>query len=360
MHKQQVLEDFLPVELCNLEYDPSRGAAIDPHYDDFWLWGDRLVTLNLLSDTFYTMTLPEKPKLECAILLKRRDLIVLDGDARTKFMHAIRREDIKTKRVGITLRELSKEFSQGGEREELGMKVIETALGFQGIAVGNAEKNNDKESGKSYTNNTTISSGISSNDKVDNNSVSPATEHHNYTSSKPQNGHLEPGEKEQARGCDKTHQEKMERDGFQQVTRKKAARIRKKNAANVDFGKMIQQTLSSCPDSLCVDEVIVKIQKYVDELRTDGYAQTFCQAVIPADAAIQRVVGYGIGSFSTCYKARYQLAMLLVLVDTLKVDRERCLVYDPVWNEMELQCLKQLGMNVLMKDEVRMITDICL
>ena len=57
MRASDVLGDFEPVELCNLEYLPQRGAAIVAHKDDTWLWGERLVTVNLLSDTVYTMTL---------------------------------------------------------------------------------------------------------------------------------------------------------------------------------------------------------------------------------------------------------------------------------------------------------------
>lgn len=34
-----ILEDFRPVEQCNLDYSPERGSAIDPHLDDAWLWG---------------------------------------------------------------------------------------------------------------------------------------------------------------------------------------------------------------------------------------------------------------------------------------------------------------------------------
>ncbi|KAM8777015.1 alpha-ketoglutarate-dependent dioxygenase alkB homolog 4 isoform 2-T2 [Rhynchonycteris naso] len=37
-----ILEDFRPVEQCNLDYCPERGSAIDPHLDDTWLWGERL------------------------------------------------------------------------------------------------------------------------------------------------------------------------------------------------------------------------------------------------------------------------------------------------------------------------------
>lgn len=50
------LRGFMPVELCNLDYSPERGSAIDPHMDDDWIWGERLVTLNLLSPTYLTFS----------------------------------------------------------------------------------------------------------------------------------------------------------------------------------------------------------------------------------------------------------------------------------------------------------------
>uniref|UniRef100_A0A8C4X1K1 AlkB homolog 4, lysine demthylase n=1 Tax=Eptatretus burgeri TaxID=7764 RepID=A0A8C4X1K1_EPTBU len=56
MNQIPFLRDFNPVEQCHLEYDPSRGSAIDPHLDDAWLWGERLVTVNLLSTVTLTFT----------------------------------------------------------------------------------------------------------------------------------------------------------------------------------------------------------------------------------------------------------------------------------------------------------------
>ena len=62
MQSEASLEDFRPVEQCNLEYLPQRGSSIDPHLDDSWLWGERLVTVNMLSDTTLTMSLEERLK----------------------------------------------------------------------------------------------------------------------------------------------------------------------------------------------------------------------------------------------------------------------------------------------------------
>lgn len=53
--KVPLLEGFQVIEQCSLEYDPQRGASIDPHIDDCWVWGERVVTVNCLSDTVLTM-----------------------------------------------------------------------------------------------------------------------------------------------------------------------------------------------------------------------------------------------------------------------------------------------------------------
>ena len=44
------------MELCNLEYSPGRGSCIVPHLDDTWLWGERLVTINMMSETYLSFT----------------------------------------------------------------------------------------------------------------------------------------------------------------------------------------------------------------------------------------------------------------------------------------------------------------
>lgn len=137
MKDYPVLKDFIPVELCNLEYTPERGSAIDPHFDDFWLWGERLVTLNLLSDSVLCMTKEDLPNIEVHVPLTRRSLIVVYGPARTDWKHGIHRNDITQTRLAITLRELSSEFQATGPSAKLGQDLIDIALTFKGVAVGN-------------------------------------------------------------------------------------------------------------------------------------------------------------------------------------------------------------------------------
>lgn len=135
MQGLQELKDFLPVELCNLEYSSDRGAAIDPHFDDFWLWGERLVTLNLLSDSVLSFTNDSLRNVEVQVPLPRRSLIVVSKDARNVWKHSIHRHHISGKRLAITLRELTPEFLEGGDREVEGKNLLEVALTFQGSSV---------------------------------------------------------------------------------------------------------------------------------------------------------------------------------------------------------------------------------
>ncbi|XP_062600194.1 alpha-ketoglutarate-dependent dioxygenase alkB homolog 4-like [Saccostrea cucullata] len=136
----EILKDFKPVEQCNLEYVPERGASIDPHYDDFWLWGERLVTLNLGSDTILCMTSSECPDVSVHVPMCRRSLIVVYGPARHKWMHGIHRCDITDRRIAITFRELSAEFQPGGEKEEVGQNLLDIALTFEGVSVGSMKE----------------------------------------------------------------------------------------------------------------------------------------------------------------------------------------------------------------------------
>uniref|UniRef100_A0A8C2VEG8 AlkB homolog 4, lysine demethylase n=2 Tax=Chinchilla lanigera TaxID=34839 RepID=A0A8C2VEG8_CHILA len=158
------LEGFQPVEQCNLDYSPERGSAIDPHLDDAWLWGERLVSLNLLSPTVMSMSReapgslrlrlapPTGPKdsvdsevtptrsvlcqdVEVAIPVPRCSLLVLTGAARHQWTHAIHRRHITARRVCATFRELSAEFQPGGRQQDLGRELLQISCSFQGRPV---------------------------------------------------------------------------------------------------------------------------------------------------------------------------------------------------------------------------------
>ena len=146
------------VELCNLEYTPERGSSIDPHIDDVWLWGDQLVTLNLLDTTILTLSKSQTPNHglenkttsnpglnivqtsnsvseEVQIPLVRRSLFVLDGEARYQWMHSIKREDITNRRLAMTFRNLSLEILTDLKSKDIVHKIQEISKSFQGTVV---------------------------------------------------------------------------------------------------------------------------------------------------------------------------------------------------------------------------------
>jgi len=126
-----VLSNFNPVEVCNLDYSPERGSSIDPHVDDSWLWGERLLTLNYLSSTRLTLTHPVISSTEVVIVLEPRSLLVLAAEARHVWLHAIKRSDVTSRRVATTWRELSGQFAPGGPSfEAVGRQLLHTACTY--------------------------------------------------------------------------------------------------------------------------------------------------------------------------------------------------------------------------------------
>lgn len=157
-----ILRGFKTIEQCSLEYNPERGASIDRHIDDCWIWGERIVTVNVTGDSFLTMTpykdtlkrynlvdvptypsvvqsnqLSIAPKIlndvEDAVIrlpMPARSLMVLYGAARYDWEHAVLREDVSTRRVCIAYRELTPPYLPGGDRYEEAGKILENAMIF--------------------------------------------------------------------------------------------------------------------------------------------------------------------------------------------------------------------------------------
>ncbi|XP_045475060.1 alpha-ketoglutarate-dependent dioxygenase alkB homolog 4 [Harmonia axyridis] len=161
-----ILDDFHTIEQCSLEYDSKTGASIDPHIDDCWVWGERIVTVNLLSDSILTMTVNKKPdryNLNCVknypsvvltkngsdsssyqlkdfkedieytvvrIPMPRRSLLVMFGSARYDWEHQILRDDIVDRRVCLAYREFTPPFLPGGEEYSIGEEILKRAQEF--------------------------------------------------------------------------------------------------------------------------------------------------------------------------------------------------------------------------------------
>eukprot|EP00112_Aurelia_sp_Birch-Aquarium-sp1_P004992 Seg1566.9 transcript_id=Seg1566.9/GoldUCD/mRNA.D3Y31 product="alpha-ketoglutarate-dependent dioxygenase alkB 4" protein_id=Seg1566.9/GoldUCD/D3Y31 len=137
------LSNFDPVEVCHLEYTPERGSSIDPHIDDEWLWGERLVTLNLCSNSILTLSNENlSAELTIQVPMPQRSLLVLQGDARHIWKHSIKRNDVNGLRLAITFRELSDEFTVG-KQADLGEEILKIASTFKGKPLYNGERSNN-------------------------------------------------------------------------------------------------------------------------------------------------------------------------------------------------------------------------
>ena len=175
------LQDYKTVEQCSIEYRPETGARIDPHIDDCWIWGERIVQLNLLSDSVLTLfpyhgdpfrfnltdvasypkimndntgqvhfnpfqqswtsdgpfkshSLKLNPKCDSDVVIRiplpRRSLLVMYGEPRYDWEHCILRRDIINRRVVIAYREFTPTYLPNGTHESTGKEILDMAQNF--------------------------------------------------------------------------------------------------------------------------------------------------------------------------------------------------------------------------------------
>jgi len=174
------LKDYRTVEQCSIEYRPEKGACISPHIDDCWIWGERIVQLNLMSDTYLTLlpfesTEPVRYNLQdvakypkvmndktgevkfnpfestdetwksnqaysiensidkkyvIKIPLPRRSLLIMYGNPRYDWEHCVLRKDISSRRIVIAYREFTPTYLPNGEEESIGEEILQQAENF--------------------------------------------------------------------------------------------------------------------------------------------------------------------------------------------------------------------------------------
>ena len=93
------------------------------HFDDFWLWGERIYGLNLMSDTVLTFL---KDNVQVELPIPRRSLYCMRGDARFQWQHGIKGEHIIARRMVVTLRELPEAIRE----TEVGARIVELSENF--------------------------------------------------------------------------------------------------------------------------------------------------------------------------------------------------------------------------------------
>ena len=134
---KDVMHGFRAAEMVALEYSPVRGSHIDPHLDDTWAWGPRIVGFNLLSGTELIFTMEHenlntsdsslthaeseswvnqvrkrevRDSYVARITVPRRAVYVLSGPSRYYWKHAIATSNISSRRISLTFRELTDIF----------------------------------------------------------------------------------------------------------------------------------------------------------------------------------------------------------------------------------------------------------
>eukprot|EP00088_Acartia_fossae_P031885 TRINITY_DN32683_c0_g2_i1.p1 TRINITY_DN32683_c0_g2~~TRINITY_DN32683_c0_g2_i1.p1 ORF type:complete len:312 (+),score=29.87 TRINITY_DN32683_c0_g2_i1:18-953(+) len=180
-----LLAGYKTVEQCSIEYDPDKGASIEPHIDDCWIWGERIVQVNLKSDTYLsfipykgnntrynlqdvqkypriiddkskvvfnpyevddttklshettenscystTLNINEVPDVMVKVHLPARSLLIMYGNARYEWEHFILREDISSRRVIIAYREFTPPYLPGGSLYSIGEDILAEACKF--------------------------------------------------------------------------------------------------------------------------------------------------------------------------------------------------------------------------------------
>ncbi|XP_077571994.1 SRR1-like protein [Stigmatopora nigra] len=136
--------------------------------------------------------------------------------------------------------------------------------------------------------------------------------------------------------------------------------------------KSAQISVAHCNEALDVGKTVKRINQIVAEMRCECFWKEWKEQMLlaaslnkkdtivnmgklkenlDADICPLECVCYGLGSFSNCVSARYQLAILLLLLDATKIPLKDCLVYDPAFSDGEKDVLRELGLTVLTDNE---------
>ncbi|XP_078106727.1 SRR1-like protein isoform X1 [Sander vitreus] len=159
---------------------------------------------------------------------------------------------------------------------------------------------------------------------------------------------------------------------------------RRKGAARKSKPIQVSSHSTCCQEQLDIGKTVKRIRDTVSELRCEEFCQQWKgilsseQVFVAGSAALSKppenrdtegttdqlgsrrdgrrcqqleCVCYGLGSFSSCVSARFQLAMLLLLLDAGQIPPRDCYVYDPMFSSGERDVLRELGLTVLTENE---------
>merc|ERR1739844_676930 len=125
------------------------GSCIEPHIDDCWIWGERIVQLNLLSSSFLTLfpahlseeskryNLPDVDTYPKILDPVSQSVLFNPFDDKLKntaqdVEHCVLREDIVDRRIVVAYREFTPTYLPGGREEDFGKGILKTSENFWG------------------------------------------------------------------------------------------------------------------------------------------------------------------------------------------------------------------------------------
>ncbi|XP_056458581.1 SRR1-like protein [Gadus chalcogrammus] len=162
-----------------------------------------------------------------------------------------------------------------------------------------------------------------------------------------------------------------------QVARRRKGTPRRSKALQVS---LTPQGQGCCQDEFNTNKTLLRIRETMSELRCEDFWLDWKKRLLsssataaaapspdggapelPVDQQEEGSVGttapglecvcYGLGSFSSCVSARYQLAMMLLLLEALEIPPRLCWVFDPVFSAGEKEVLRELDLSVLTENE---------
>ncbi|ETN66075.1 hypothetical protein AND_002146 [Anopheles darlingi] len=137
-------------------------------------------------------------------------------------------------------------------------------------------------------------------------------------------------------------------DDFKLVVTKKGQHRRKTRAP---LKKPLHSAIGGESDTkpgLCRDTVISQLHAAETDLLQSGYFAECLEIAEPILSNVQQIVCLGLGKFSECSIARYQLAFLRCLRDKLPLPAGLAAqFFDPLFGRTEVEVLQTLGETVL-------------
>ncbi|XP_058118785.1 SRR1-like protein [Anopheles ziemanni] len=100
---------------------------------------------------------------------------------------------------------------------------------------------------------------------------------------------------------------------------------------------------------VCHQTVTKQLQAAESELLQSLFFRECCEELQPILAGVKRIICLGLGRFSECSIARYQLAFIRCLRDKANLN-ERIQFYDPVFSSSEVEILQSLAEAVLQEN----------